>query len=189
MNSLHPLRRSSIYFANLNIIILKFKIFLTAPMRSERRCFQIWLKLLNASIHTGSPMSLCVGESPTGCLTIVGTSCLEDEYYIRYTLPFGLRLLFTTVLIWVAPLVSSFFVLLWILGITMFIKSRGSLSTGAIWMIMPQVVQALNGFSMHKLCSKNSLKRVLWFSHINVTLLNVYLNLLTKLRAFSLANP
>ena len=158
-------------------------------MRSERCCFQIWLKLLNALIHTGSSMSLCVGESPTGCLTIVGASCLEDEYYIRYTLPFGLRLLFTTVLIWVAPLVSSFFALLWILGITMFIKSRGSLSTGATWMIMPQVVQALNGFSMHKLYSKNSLKRVLSFSHINVTLLNVYLNPLTKLPAFSLANP
>ena len=56
--------------------------------------------------------------------------------------PFGLRLLFTTVLIWVAPLVSSFFALLWILGITMFIKSGGSLSTGAIWMIMPQLFNA-----------------------------------------------
>ena len=134
-------------------------------------------------------MSLCVGESPTGCLTIVGTSCLEEGYYTKYNLPIGLHSLSTMALIWVAPLVSFSFALLWIPGTTTFIKSQGSLLTGVIWMITPQAVQALNGFSMHKPYFKNFLMRVLSSFHITVTPLNLYPHLLTKLPVFYPASP
>ena len=93
-------------------------------------------------------------------------------------------------LIWVAPLVSFSFALLWIPGTTTFIKSQGSsLLTGVIWMITPQAVQALNGFSMHKPYFKNFLMRVLSSFHITVTPLNLYPHLLTKLPVFYPASP
>ena len=133
-------------------------------------------------------MSLCVEEFLTGCLTIVGTSCLEDEYYTKYTLPLGPLSLSITVLIWVGPSAFFSFALLWILGTTMYIKSQESLSTAGIWMIMPPVVQALNGHSLPKPYFKNSPKLVSSFSHIIVTPWNVFPNPPTKLLVFSLAN-
>ena len=133
-------------------------------------------------------MSLFVAEYLIGCLTIADTFYLGDEYYIKYTLPLGPHLLSITVLTWVVPSAFFSFALLWILGTTTYIKSQGSLSTVGTWMIMPQEVQALNGFSPPKPYSKNSPKRVSLFSHIIVTLWNVFPNHPTKLRVFSLAS-
>ena len=91
-------------------------------------------------------MSLCAEGSLTGCLITVDTSYLADEYYTKSTLLLGPPSLSITALIWVEHSASFFFVSLWIHGIIMYIKSQGSLSTVDIWMIMPQVAQALNGF-------------------------------------------
>ena len=134
-------------------------------------------------------MSLFVAEYLIGCLTIADTFYLGDECYIRSTLPFVPLSLSIMVLTWVVPLVFFSFASPWILGTTTCIKFQGSLSTVGTWMIMPQEVQALNGFSPPRPCSKNSLKLVSWFSHIIVTLQNVSPNHPTKLRVFSLASP
>ena len=133
-------------------------------------------------------MSLFVAEYLIGCLTIADTFYLGGEYYIKSTLPFDPHLLSIMALTWVVPLVFFSFALPWILGTTTCIKSQGSLSTVGTWMIMPQEVQALNGFSPPKPYSKNSLKLVSWFSHIIVTPWNVSPNHPTKLRVFSLAS-
>ena len=133
-------------------------------------------------------MSLCAEGSLTGCLITVDTSYLADEYYTKSTLLLGPPSLSITALIWVEHSASFFFVSLWIHGIIMYIKSQGSLSTVDIWMIMPQVAQALNGFFLHKHYFKNSLTLVLLFSLIIVTLLSVFLSHLTKLLLFFRAN-
>ena len=92
------------------------------------------------------------------------------------------------VLTWAGPSAFFSFVSLWTHGTTTYIKSQGSLSTVGTWMIMPLVVQALNGFLLPKPYFKNYPELVSLFSHIIVTPWNVSPNPPTKLLLFSHAN-